>query len=120
MRAAFAPKHPPVAASPQPNELDRRRIEKALETRRRYRYVSPRVIAIAEGYRIESPCCSRNVDPQGGIIDVALLIYAPEAPSWHLYRKEHGANQWLLEASFGRLVELLDRLREDPDRRFWQ
>jgi hypothetical protein len=60
-----------------PNQLDHKRIERALSQRERYRYVTPQVIADDEehGYRIESPCCSRNVEPAGGIIDIALLKY---------------------------------------------
>ena len=106
--------------SPQPNEFDRRRIERALQARKRYRYVSPRVIAIEDGYRIESPCCSRNVDPAGGVVDVALLLYGCELSNWHLYRKEHASGKWLLDSSFPRLTELVARVNADPDRQFWQ
>ena len=51
-----------------PNDLDRKRIERALAKRARYRYVLPRVLPEARGYRIESPCCSRNIDAEGGVI----------------------------------------------------
>ena len=63
--------------SAHPNQLDCKRIERALGRRERYRYVTPQVIPDEEehGYRIESPCCSRNVEPSGGIIDIALLKY---------------------------------------------
>lgn len=40
-----------------PNDVDRKRIERAIKTRKRYRYVSPSVLAVSGGYRIESPCC---------------------------------------------------------------
>ena len=66
-----------VAGYAHPNEFDHKRIERALDQRERYRYVAPQVIADEDehGYRIESPCCSRNVEPAGGIIDIALLKY---------------------------------------------
>ena len=63
------------AISAHPNDFDRKRIERALKARKRYRYVTPRVAAVTDGYRIESPCCSRNIDPDGGVVDVALLLY---------------------------------------------
>jgi hypothetical protein len=103
-----------------PNEFDRKRIERALEARQRYRYVAPCVVAIEDGYRIESPCCSRNVDAEGGIIDVALIEYHAPLKTWHLYRKDHVQAEWILESSYGRLHEALDKLKEDPDRLFWQ
>ena len=63
--ATMAPRHP--------NELDLRRIARAIQGRERYRYVKPHVIAAEAGYLVRSPCCSRNVDPAGGEIDIALL-----------------------------------------------
>src|SRR5665647_817969 len=39
------------------------RLERALRERVRYRYVQPRVLREGESFRIQSPCCSRNVDP---------------------------------------------------------
>ncbi len=110
-----------VPAMPaQPNELDRRRIERALERRKRYRYVSPGVRVVEDGYVIESPCCSRNVDPEGGCIEVALLQYAPGPAPWRLYRKQHDQSQWHLHATFNRLGELLEEVNADPLRLFWQ
>jgi hypothetical protein len=105
---------------PHPNDVDRKRIERALARRKRYRYVSPRVHATENGYRIESPCCSRNVDPAGGMIDIALLQYDPLERLWRLYRKDHRSQRWLLDAELTTLAELLDRLNGDPERRFWQ
>lgn len=119
MGAVTVQEAPPVSFA-YPNDFDRRRIEKALQARKRYRYVSPLVAATAGGYRIESPCCSRNIDPEGGIIDVALLVYRDEPAGWHLYWKEHARKAWHLDAVFSRLTELLERLNADPDRRFWQ
>jgi len=103
-----------------PNDFDRRRIERALKARKRYRYVVPRVAAVAGGYRIESPCCSRNVDPDGGIVDIALLIYDVGCAGWELFRKDHGSGIWQFHSRHGRLIELLEQLNSDPERTFWQ
>lgn len=108
----------PPDGFPHPNEFDRHRIMRSLGTRRRYRYVEPRVVSINGGYKIESPCCSRNIDPEGGVVDVALLLF--EMERWNLYRKEHAADTWQVEMSFQRLSDLLAHLNDDPDRRFWQ
>jgi len=110
----------PTTASVQPNELDRMRIERSLANRKRYRYVSPKVRVVQDGYLIESPCCSRNIDPEGGIIDVALLQYVPGVCPWRLYRKEHSTTQWELYSRYQRLMELLDQLNTDTHRLFWQ
>jgi hypothetical protein len=104
----------------QPNEFDKKRIERALDSRRRYRYVSPSVVAVSEGYRIESPCCSRNIDPDGGVVDVALLLYDDERGKWQLYCMNHERKAWELHSAYSRLHELLDGLNADPEREFWQ
>lgn len=70
-----------------PNDLDRKRIERALKSRKRYRYVTPSVTTTIGGYRIESPCCSRNIDRDGGVVDVALLLHDAEGARWQLFRK---------------------------------
>lgn len=103
-----------------PNDVDRKRIERAIKTRKRYRYVSPSVLAVSGGYRIESPCCSRNIDADGGIVDVALIEYREETGGWHLYRKNHVQKAWEFAEAHGRLSELLNRLNADPERKFWQ
>lgn len=108
------------AGSPQPNDLDFKRIERALEARRRYRYVSPILLKTANGYKIQSPCCSRNIDPDGGIVDIALLLFDKQRGNWRLLRKDHALGVWELDSEFARLVELLNYLNEDADRRFWQ
>jgi len=107
-------------ACPHPNAFDHRRIERALKARKRYRYVSPSVTAVAKGYRIESPCCSRNVDPTGGIVDVALLIFDEKRAMWHLFRKDHDKRLWEFHSAYRRLIELLEELNADPEREFWQ
>lgn len=110
-------------APSQPNELDLRRIERALEQRRRYRYVSPRVHAVPGGYRIDSPCCSRNVDPSGGVIDIAFIAHRPDAApdsAWQLYARDDAAGAWRLYAAHPRLADALACLCADPERRFWR
>ncbi|MGA8172655.1 MAG: hypothetical protein WB816_17730 [Methylocystis sp.] len=107
-------------ASAQPNEFDYRRIQRALKQRRRYRYVTPLLLKTANGYRIQSPCCSRNVDPDGGLIDIALLLFDDSNGNWRLLRKDHAAGAWELDSVFPRLAELLAYLGEDAERRFWK
>jgi len=109
-----------VGHCPHPNEFDRRRIERALKVRKRYRYVSPSVAAVVGGYRIQSPCCSRNIDPDGGIVDIALLLYDGSRAEWQLFRKDHGSGAWEAASRFDRLIELLELLNADPERKFWQ
>lgn len=103
-----------------PNDLDRKRIEYALKGRKRYRYVLPSVLAIDGGYRIESPCCSRNVDAEGGMVDVALIEYREETDRWLLYRKDHKGGTWEFHSTHVRLMEVLERLNMDAERKFWQ
>ena len=109
-----------IARPAHPNDFDRKRIERALKTRKRYRYVTPHVVAVMDGYRIESPCCSRNIDPDGGIVDVALLLYDADGFVWQLFRKDHKCGVWELHSTHHRLIELLDELNADPERTFWQ
>lgn len=103
-----------------PNDVDRKRIEKALAARTRYRYVSPEVWADEAGYRIQSPCCSRNVDHSGGMIDIARLEYVSMSRAWRLYRKDHARHEWRLYGEFSALNALLQFLNQDPERIFWQ
>lgn len=102
-----------------PNQFDCKRIERALAQRERYRYVSPHVIPDEEehGYRIESPCCSRNVEPEGGIIDIALLKFFN--PRWLIYRKDHDYSIWVLHSVVDTLTGALDILLPDEERVFW-
>lgn len=103
-----------------PNDVDRKRIERALAARVRYRYVSPQVRPAEDGYWIQSPCCSRNIDESGGVIDIARLEYLDEMRAWRLYRKDHARHEWQPYAEFNALRELLQFLNHDPDRMFWQ
>lgn len=103
-----------------PNELDQRRIERALKDRQRYRYVTPSVVPIPGGYRIESPCCSRNVDQSGGIVDVALIYCDDVKGPWRLYCKDHVQDEWQYAGAYETLSSLMELLNADPGRVFWQ
>jgi hypothetical protein len=107
-------------AGMHPNEVDARRIGRALVNRRRYRYVSPSVQAVDGGYLVTSPCCSRNVDPDGGVVSIALLLCVDGPEPWLLYRRDHAKNEWLLCVAYERLSDLLEELNGDPHRLFWQ
>jgi hypothetical protein len=109
-----------IGFSAHPNDLDRKRIERSLKRRKRYRYVSPDVTVVTNGYRIESPCCSRNIDPDGGVIDVALLLHDSGQAIWQLFRKDHVKGTWELHSTYDGLLPVLDRLNADPERTFWQ
>ncbi|MBA4256296.1 MAG: hypothetical protein C0445_10515 [Polaromonas sp.] len=108
-----------------------RHLTHALRDRVRYRYVQPMVWQEGGGYRIESPCCSRNVDPQGGLIDIAWLLPADsdaaqallpqlsEADGWVLCARDHRAHAWLPRHTSRHLNPLLELLCVDSDRVFW-
>ncbi len=104
---------------PHPNEVDCKRIQRALAGRERYRYVAPSVHPVHNGYRVESPCCSRNVDREGGVIDIAQLEYLPGQGRWLLYRKDHRRGQWETYAEMCSLADALEVLKCDPLRTFW-
>jgi hypothetical protein len=105
---------------PHPNEFDLRRIRHMLEQRVRYRYVTPVVQPIPGGYLVVSPCCSRNIDTNGGIIDIARIEYAQLKGQWQIYHKDHQQAAWKLHSSATTLQELISSLNEDPTRVFWQ
>lgn len=110
----------PHVAGPHPNEFDLRRIERWLEQRVRYRYVSPEVKPIVGGYLVVSPCCSRNIDASGGTIDIARLEYAHPEGIWRLYHKDHALGVWKLYLVAPALQALVVCLNEDTSRVFWQ
>lgn len=94
-------------------------VERALKERVRYRYVQPSVLLQADGsLRIEAPCCSRNVDPDGGPIDIAQLTPTADG-RWQLCHRDHRANAWVLQAQDLTLMDALDLLCLDSERRFW-
>ncbi len=94
------------------------RLERALRERVRYRYVQPRVLREGESFRIQSPCCSRNVDPSGGLIDIALLV-PHAAQRWCLLSRDHVGHTWIARFENKPLDELLDALCVDDERQFW-
>lgn len=93
-------------------------IERALKDRVRYRYVQPVVRQEGESFRIQAPCCSRNVDPEGGVIDIALLCSAADG-SWSLQARDHTAGIWVPQADGLSLGEALDTVCVDAERTFW-
>ena len=97
------------------------RLERALRERVRYRYVEPLVLREGQSFRIQSPCCSRNVDPSGGLIDIALLTPGATgaAGGWSLSARDHAAGVWLARISDAPLELLLDALCVDSERQFW-
>ncbi|MBL8435863.1 MAG: hypothetical protein JNL99_13120 [Zoogloea sp.] len=103
-----------------PGELVRRRILRSLEKRSRYRYVRPEVSWRDGGWQVSSPCCSRNVDADGGVIDIARL--EPAEPGglapWRLYARDHQTGQWVWQASAARIDELLALVVDDAHRVF--
>jgi len=105
--------------SGQPNEVDLRRIARALMQRARYLYVEPQVIPSGSGYLIQSPCCSRKVDAEGGIIDIARIEFDVPLAMWALYRKNHAQGRWGLHLLAPMLGEILDCLCLDTGQLFW-
>lgn len=105
--------------SPQLSVFERKQIERAVGKRKRYRYVRPAVRIAPEGIVVVSPCCSRRIDAAGGLVDVALLQHVASG-EWRLYRRNHASATWELHSLHERLVDLLEPLKEDPEREFWQ
>ncbi|MET4156239.1 hypothetical protein ABIB94_009069 [Bradyrhizobium sp. JR7.2] len=103
-----------------PNEFDRLRIVRALTSRERYRYVSPKVTPVPGGYLVESLCCSCNIDAEGGLVDVALLHHEMAGAAWQLFRKDHGKGAWEWHSTHQRLGLATAVLNADPERLFWQ
>jgi hypothetical protein len=56
------------------------------------------------------------VDPAGGVIDIAWLERV--GIRWRIHYKDHAARCWA-PYSDGRLCDLLELLRRDPERLFW-
>jgi hypothetical protein len=99
--------------------LDARRIERALEARTRYKYVHPRVEREGLGWKVVSPNCSRNVDAQGGEIDIAWLV-PHSGGGWLLFSRDHAQDCWQLRHHADTLAAALAHLCADPAREFWQ
>lgn len=109
-----------AGACPHPNDVDRKRIERALSGRERYRYVTPAVRPAERGYRIESPCCSRNIDENGGTIDIARIEFVAAERCWQLHRRNHALHTWEYHAEYPSLAALLTELNQDRKRVFWR
>jgi len=100
--------------------LDARRIANALDGRTRYKYVSPRVVREGLGWKIVSPNCSRNIDPDGGEIDIAWLVPDGATGAWLLFSRDHVQDCWMMRRRDPRLAPLLEHVCLDPQREFWQ
>ena len=98
--------------------LDRRRIERALRERARYKYVHPRVEALGAGWKVLSPNCSRSVTPDGGEIDIAWLLPSGDG-NWLLHARDHAHAGWVCKSGPLPLVQALQRLCADPEREYW-
>lgn len=101
---------------PVADEVSLRRVQRALRARRRYRYVRPEVRRQDDDLVVVSPCCSRNVDRDGGVIAIAWLERV--GARWRLHRRDHEQNRWVA-CEDGPLPRLLDLLCADPERAFW-
>jgi hypothetical protein len=99
------------------SELLRRRVLRALAQRERYRYVHPVLHDIDDGWLITSPCCSRNVDPEGGSIDIARIRHVDA--SWLLEARDHAASRWVVHTRSNSLDRVLDLIVHDPCKEFW-
>lgn len=104
--------------------LDRVRIEVALEQRSRYKYVHPRVLREGLGWKVVSPNCSRNVDRDGGEIDIAWLVptQTPDTGvpgAWLLHARDHVEGCWRLKLRAPTLAAALDTLVRDEARDYW-
>ncbi|MDO9315651.1 MAG: hypothetical protein Q7T97_14020 [Burkholderiaceae bacterium] len=110
---------PSVQATGRVLSLDARRIEKALDARTRYKYVHPRVEREGLGWKIVSPNCSRNIDAEGGEIDIAWLV-PHNGGGWLLFSRNHAQDCWQMRHHGDSLPAVLAHLCADPDREFWQ
>ncbi|WP_298235742.1 hypothetical protein [uncultured Azohydromonas sp.] len=111
----------PIDAPPRNDrvvELDGARIRRAIRSRRRYRYVQPRVQREGLGWLVASPNCSRNIDPHGGEIPVAWLVPASQN-CWLLHKRDHAQGCWVLKSAGVTLAQALRELCDDPQREFW-
>lgn len=98
--------------------LERVRIEKALATRERYKYVQPRVEREGAGWKVVSPNCSRTVNADGGEIDIAWLVPTGTG-AWQLHARDHARGTWVPKAQASNLDEALAKLCADVLHEFW-
>lgn len=116
--SALAHPTPPDSTAAQIAGFIQPYITRVLRKRARYRYVHPMVWSEGDAFRIEAPCCSRNVDPAGGVIDIALFRPGEDG-RWQLYARDHTQGVWVLHAPGLALGEALEAVRTDVDRKFW-
>lgn len=105
------------AATADVHDMVALRITRALHARSRYRYVRPQVRREGGGWMIESPNCSRQVDPAGGLI--AIAWFEPQGSRWALHARQHRVQQWQLMGQGLTLEQALHQVNEDPLGRFW-
>lgn len=117
-QASSRRRRPPTSRTGAVLDMVQARILRALAARSRYRYVRPRVLAEAGGWKIVSPNCSRNIDPAGGEIAIAWLLPA-NGGRWLLHARDHAQGCWRLQAAGLSLADALQRLCEDPLRVYW-
>jgi hypothetical protein len=91
---------------------------KAIGQRQRYKYVQPRIEREGAGWKIVSPNCSRNIDPEGGEIDIAWLVPVADG-QWQLHGRDHVLKRWVLLLQAGQ-QDVIERLVQDERREFWQ
>jgi hypothetical protein len=119
MKLHSAPTASSVASGlPVVSSLTLRRLQRALRERVRYRYVKPLVVQEGDAFRIQSPNCSRKVDPRGGVIDIALLV-PHKGSRWCLCARNHAEGAWVPQLQNAALDDALDALCADPDRQYW-
>jgi hypothetical protein len=117
-RAAARRRRAPPASRGKVVAFDQARIERALVKRQRYRYVQPRVEREGTGWKVVSPNCSRNIDPNGGEIPVAWFEPLGDG-RWALHSHDHARKAWCTEASAIALDDAIERVCADPLGRFW-
>ncbi len=108
-----------MVVAPHPNQIDQRRIERALRARKRYKYVRPSVHPIDAGYEITSPNCSRNIAADGAEIPIARLRYDIDTQQWSVLVRDHAGQCWVEHTRHAKLHEALAIINDDPQRRFW-
>ena len=107
----------PAHARANVHDLTARRIERALARRLRYRYVQPVVTACDRGWLVSSPCCSRNVDPEGGEIPIAR--FEKVKGGWALHAHQHAEGRWVLHSQSEHVADLIELVCQDEARLFW-
>jgi hypothetical protein len=99
-------------------DLAAHRILRALAGRARYKYVTPRLAREGSGWKVISPNCSRNIDRQGGEVDIAWFEPQPGG-RWRLHARDHTQRCWILQVGDATLAQALAMVCDDPGRVFW-